>query len=259
MKIEFDSNQRWQYSLTIKMVLLGVLGLMFLIPLEMIKSVISERQKTSEIVKKEIAEQWSSAQTVSGPVLNIPVKSIQVNKEAEPKISVLHILPDRINITGTIEAEKRYRSIYQAVVYTSALNISGEIIIPPFPVSEGAELLWSEAYYTLGISDNRGLKGNILFKTSRSESEATPGLRDGDLFFSGISFPANIDGAEKSFPLAWTSIWPDQKVLVSHLLEKQPMLRYIPSGILRVLKATFFHSKGLSIRMDLLLNGWLRT
>ena len=212
MKIEFDSNQRWQYSLTIKMVLLGVLGLMFLIPLEMIKSVISERQKTSEIVKKEIAEQWSSAQTVSGPVLNIPVKSIQVNKEAEPKISVLHILPDRINITGTIEAEKRYRSIYQAVVYTSALNISGEIIIPPFPVSEGAELLWSEAYYTLGISDNRGLKGNILFLKHHVQNQKPPNWK-WYVFFSGISFPANIDGADKKFSLAWTSIWPDKEAL----------------------------------------------
>ncbi len=199
MKIEIDDNQKWQYSFTIKMVLLAFLGLMFLIPLEMIKSVIRERQKTSENVKKEIAAQWSSAQTISGPVLNIPVRSIQADKESESTISILHIMPDSINITGTIKAEKRYRSIYQAVVYSSDLNISGEFIMPRSQDIEGGELLWKEAYYTLGISDNRGLKGNIVLRSSSTSSEAIPGLRDSDLFQSGVSFPAYIEEIDKKF------------------------------------------------------------
>lgn len=200
MKIEISDNQKWQYSQTIKMVLLAILGLMFLIPLEMIKSVIRERQNNSENVKKEIALQWASAQTVTGPVLNIPVRSVPANKEAEPKISIFHIMPEALNIKGSINAEKRYRSIYQAVVYSSELTLSGEFIIPEIPVGEGGEVLWEEAYYTLGISDNRGLKGNIILKTESSTSEATPGLTDNDLFLTGITFPADIRDSGNKFP-----------------------------------------------------------
>jgi len=200
MKIEINDNQKWQYSQTIKMVLLAILGLMFLIPLEMIKSVIRERQNNSENVKKEIASQWASAQTVSGPVLNIPVRSMPVNKEAEPTITIFHIMPEALNITGSISAEKRYRSIYQAVVYSAELILSGEFVIPAIPVNEGGEVLWEEAYYTLGISDNRGLRGNIILKTTSSAFEATPGLTNNDLFLTGISFPANIRDSGDVFP-----------------------------------------------------------
>ena len=72
--------------------------------------------------------------------------------------------------------------------------------IPPIPVNEGGEVLWEEAYYTLGISDNRGLKGNIILKTTSSAFEATPGLTDNDLFLTGISFPVNIMDSGDEFP-----------------------------------------------------------
>ena len=80
MKIEIDDNKKWQHSLTIKMMLLAFLGLFLLIPLEMIKSIIRERQKNSEDVKKEIAFQWAGQQVISGPVLNIPGKGFPFTK-----------------------------------------------------------------------------------------------------------------------------------------------------------------------------------
>jgi len=54
MKIEINDTKKMQYSFTLKIVLLAFLGLFLLIPLEMIKSIIRERQKNSEDVKKEI-------------------------------------------------------------------------------------------------------------------------------------------------------------------------------------------------------------
>ena len=48
MKIEITNHNKWHQSLTIKLALLAFLGLVFLIPLEMIKEIILERQKNSE-------------------------------------------------------------------------------------------------------------------------------------------------------------------------------------------------------------------
>jgi len=58
--------------------------------------------------------------------------------------------------------------------------------------------LWNEAYYSIGISDNRGLKGNVSILTDSVPGEAIPGLKDTDLFSSGISFPAKIDAEKKN-------------------------------------------------------------
>jgi inner membrane protein len=84
MKIEISDNKKWHQSLTVKIVLLGVLGVFLLIPLEMIKSIIKERQKNSEDVKKEIASQWAGPQNITGPVLNIPAWIYPSRKDAEP-------------------------------------------------------------------------------------------------------------------------------------------------------------------------------
>jgi inner membrane protein len=192
MKIEISDNKKWQYSFTLKIALLSIMGLFLLIPLEMIKSVIRERQQNSENVRKEIAFQWAGQQTVSGPVLNIPVKIFPSNKDSEPYKSIYHLMPESLNIIGNIQTEKRHRSIYQAVVYSADLTVSGEFIIPDLLTGEKCEFIWNESYYTLGISENRGLKGNIVLTADSSVTDAVPGLRDSDVFAAGITFPAEL-------------------------------------------------------------------
>lgn len=198
MKIEISDNKKWMQSFTLKIALLGILGIFLLIPLEMIKSIIKERQKTSEDIKKEIAWQWAGQQTVTGPVLNIPVLVIPLKSNSDPHRSVFHIMPETLGISGSVETEKRHKSIYQSVVYTADLNLSGEFIIPEILPGENVEILWNEAYYSLGISDNRGVKGEVKLLTDSSEIEAVPGLKDSEIFSSGITFPASIKSNDKS-------------------------------------------------------------
>ena len=199
MKIEINDNKKLQYSLTIKIVVLAFLGFFLLIPLEMIKSIIRERQKNAEEVKKEIAFQWAGQQIISGPVLNIPVRIFPSKKELDPYVSVFHFMPESLSIKGDVQTEKRHRSIYQTVVYTADLNISGYFVIPELIADSNSEVLWKDAYFTMGISDNRGLKGTIQLKTDTGILEAIPGLKDADLFTTGISFPANLTVRDKKF------------------------------------------------------------
>jgi inner membrane protein len=198
MKIEINDNKKWQHSLTLKIVLLAVMGLFLLIPLEMIKSIILERQQASERVRQEIALQWAGKQNVSGPVLNIPVRIIPGDEKAQPYKELYHIMPESLNISGTVQTEKRHRSIYEAVVYNSSLSFSGEFLIPEINSDQESEILWEDSYFTLGISDNRGLKGGVIMKTGILETDAVPGLRDTEVFNSGISFPFPIKEPEKT-------------------------------------------------------------
>ena len=204
MKIEITNQNKWHQSLTVKLALLAILGLLLLIPLQMIKEIIMERQLNAEKVKKEISDQWASKQCFSGPVINIPVRTIPSEKDEKSITRLWHILPENLNITGIIKPEIRYRGIYQSVVYDSELKIKGYFIIPAEDVLKNYEVLWNEAYYTVGISDNRGLKGKIILKTDSTELEAEPGVRDNDIFQSGISFisPVLIPGNKVNLDLS---------------------------------------------------------
>ena len=192
MKIEISNNGKWSQSLTIKMGVLVFLGLLFLIPLEMIKSVILERQKNSDKVRSEISDQWALRQYVTGPILNIPVKTIPKDKEEKVSFQTWHILPEQLDIKGEIIPEIRHRGIYKAVVYDSHLSLTGEFIIPESFNIQDYDILWKEAYYTLGITDNRGIKGNVKIAIDSTEYEAVPGVKDTDLFKSGTTFNPSI-------------------------------------------------------------------
>jgi inner membrane protein len=196
MKIEISNQSRWHQSITLKLALLAFLGLLFLIPLQMIKEIIMERQSNGEKVMKEISDQWATKQCFTGPVLNIPVQTIPSEKDEKAVIRIWHILPENLEIKGDIKPEIRYRGIYKSVVYDSEMKISGQLILPQADALKNYEILWNEAYYTIGISDNRGLKGKIVLKTDLTELEAEPGVRDNDIFQSGISFinPVLIPG-----------------------------------------------------------------
>jgi len=204
MKIEITDQSKWQLSLTFKLGLLAFLGLIFLIPLQLIKEVIMERQLNGEKVKKEISDQWAAKQVLAGPVLNIPVRSIPSEKDEKSITKIWHILPENLDIKGSIKPGIRYRGIYKSVVYESDLSISGYFILPSAGALKNYEILWNEAYYTVGISDNRGLKGKIILKTDSAELEAEPGVRDNDLFQSGISFVSPVLVPGKKINLAMT-------------------------------------------------------
>ena len=200
MKIEINDTKKWQYSLTLKIILLTVGGLFLLVPLEMIKSIIRERQQNSEKVRQEIALQWAGRQNVTGPVLNIPVKIIPGNDKTSPYKILYHIMPEALDISGDVSTEKRHRSIYEAVVYNSKMTLKGEFHIPEINPEQESEILWKEAYFTLGISDNRGIKGVVALKAANTSVEAVPGLRDNEVFATGISFPFPLSDSENSIP-----------------------------------------------------------
>ena len=200
MKIEIENNWKSQYSVAIKMLLLGVMGIFLLVPLELIKSVIRERQNNSDAVKKEIALQWASEQTIIGPVLNIPVLAGKSATGNEPVKNVYHIMPENLAIVGLVNTEKRHRGIYKAVVYTSDITLKGEFTIPEFPSEDKTQLIGNEAYFSLGLTDNRGVKGSVSLKTNNEDIEAVPGVRDNDLFSTGITFPKILSGSEKKIP-----------------------------------------------------------
>ena len=120
-----------RFSKTIKIVIIGGLIILLMIPMFMIEDLISERGRTQEEAINEVSEKWSLAQTVTGPYLNIQYPVVTENK-GEKKVSIkdLMLFPDELSINGQLKTEILKRSIYEVNVYQSELTLKGPQKVP---------------------------------------------------------------------------------------------------------------------------------
>ena len=130
----FKDTKDWiASSITLKLIIIGFIILMLLIPVQMIKSLISERESLRETVAQDIFSKWGNSQTIAGPVLTIPYYWYSIeDKETIQHLDFVHFLPDELNIKGEVVTEVRYRGIYEVIVYQAKLHLTGMIPHPDF-------------------------------------------------------------------------------------------------------------------------------
>ncbi len=96
------------WRITIKVMVIGILTIILLIPKIMIIELISERENSASTVKNEVMQQWSALHTVRGPVLTIPyIEKVFDNKEKvySEEIRQCYFLPKTLKIEGAIFPE----------------------------------------------------------------------------------------------------------------------------------------------------------
>lgn len=130
----FERFNRWiQESITVKLLSIGFLVLILLIPSSWIQDLMQERQSRAESVMQEISAKWSGNQTLSGPILVIPYKvkkNIDHGKdgiEIQEYVEKFFLLPQTLDIKGEINPTRLHRGIFDAAVYSSTLNISAQL------------------------------------------------------------------------------------------------------------------------------------
>ena len=161
-------------SLLIKASLLGVLTLLMLIPLQWVHGVVVERADLSAQVEHELGVTWGEVQRLAGPIMVVPFQWQAIvrvpNKRSGPeepdfldkredRSALLYLLPESQGITATIETQKRKRGIYEALLYSAAIDLEGSFAIPAadrFDLPEGARLDWDKARLLVHVSDLRG-------------------------------------------------------------------------------------------------------
>lgn len=194
--MEESGIQKFLNSYSVKMVVVAGLALVLLIPSVLIQEIIKERIAQSELVKSELYEQWSSRQVVSGPVLNVPYTvtepSSDGNNQWVQRQGTAHFLPETFHAEGVLSPGTRKRSIYSVVVYEGKLSFRGSFAPPSVsrPEQENATYNWKAAYFTMGITDMRGIKNLPVLTVNRLPLVAEPGVADKDLFSSGLTFMA---------------------------------------------------------------------
>lgn len=206
----FNRFSHWlRTSLFVKLLSIGFLILMLLIPKAMIQGLIYERQSRQDAVIGEISESWGGAQTVTGPVLSIPYTEWKEGTDGKKSSSVrtMHFLPQELHIAGDAKHELRKRGIFDAVLYRAGLRLSGKFDAVAFrELNVSPENIhWAEARLSVGIASMTGIKNVIELDWNGQKRRMEPGTAYPALIASGVSAGVEVfqetDGYAFSIPL----------------------------------------------------------
>ncbi|HAT64683.1 MAG TPA: cell envelope integrity protein CreD [Flavobacteriaceae bacterium] len=176
-------------SITARMIVVGFLLFVLLIPLEFVKTLISERAYRQQEVIQEINGKWGNEVLLSGPILKIPYKTYREEKVYIPETKVFEIkteeiinhaylFPDDLNIVSkvTTKEEPLKRSIYESVVFTSEIAVDGSFPSIDFS-SKGIpqkDIIWDKISVLIKTSNLKGIRNTIEVNLAGETLAMTP-------------------------------------------------------------------------------------
>jgi len=213
-------------SVLFKLIVIGVLMLALLIPLAMLRGLISERQMRHDQTAREVASSWGMDQTLGGPVLRVPYLLHGKDENGKPQVWTAHavFLPEDLAISGQVNPERRSRGIFEVAVYRARLSWKGTFRQPSFAAWSVApeDILWDQAELAFGVPDMRGLRRSIKVSWAGQELDLMPGGAVEGMWSRGLRTPvAGLAAGEagRTYPFAFDVV-----------LDGSRSLKFLPLG-----------------------------
>ncbi|NLP58805.1 cell envelope integrity protein CreD [Lutibacter sp. B1] len=161
-------------SVTARMLMVGFLVIVLLIPLSYINTLITERSNRQESVVNEINEKWGNEVLFYGPILKIPYKTysekiitstnIRENRtEKIEHINYAYFFPKKLDMYANITPQEKKRGIYKTSVYKGEFKINGTYEKPDFTtinVNE-TDIMWNKATIIIKTSNLKGINNQV--------------------------------------------------------------------------------------------------
>lgn len=201
-----EKFQDWiSKSTSLKLLVIGFIALILLIPQALITDLIHERQARLEETENEVTGKWSRAQTVIGPYLALPYhhyREVQSNGENKviKELKTAYFLPDILDIKGELQAESLHRGIFDVVVYRGDIQLKADFgaITPEKLDITVDQILWDQASFLISVSDLRGIGENPDLKFDGIPLISEP-FTDTQSSIKGLQFPVSLDSLSKNF------------------------------------------------------------
>lgn len=154
-------------SAALKLLGIGALTFIMIMPLVLIASLVSERRQYANEAAESVAQGWGGQQTVTGPALIVPYTIPERRNEkgeiiANATQGEAIVLAKTLATTATPVVEERERGIFRVPVYASAVTMTGSFARTNLPFLPAAAVPdWGRARLAVGIADVRGLSGGI--------------------------------------------------------------------------------------------------
>lgn len=220
------------YKLGVKLLFIGIIVLLLLIPTAMVSSLIRDRENTASVAESEVFNQWGGSQTILPPMLEVnrQVKvAATANDRSERcpvddpnravmKWETLSILPNEVSIEGDVETKELKRGIYEIVTMAAPITIKGNFLISESDKAVASLYNCSQATVSLGISDLKGISSEVILKIGDQTLSLTP---NGKGLANTSQLSAKIDIQD------WT---PETKVPfeLTMMLKGSTSLNFIP-------------------------------
>ncbi|KAG1694748.1 Inner membrane protein CreD [Nymphon striatum] len=182
----------------------------------------------TEVYSMRYPSTWGQQQNLQGPALFVPytekfiTEEVKTDKDGyERKVNktiykqrTAIVLPDDLNIRVNLNGETRKRSLYESLVYTADLNVTGDFQRPDISSLSNNidEIHWSRSWLALGISDTQAInKVSGLNWNSQKPIDFEPGTKVVNTIASGFHAPldltqlgSNENGAKIKYPFQLT-------------------------------------------------------
>lgn len=197
MKTNFGTNVD---MLIVKIVVVAVLVAVMLLPINMIRNLIEDREQNLQAAQDDITSKWGGSQHITGPVLVLPYEA-SVDKNGNPIIAYSYYLPDDFRVDGNINTEERSRTLFNTLVYQSDMKISGKFALPDYAKLsiKPEQVRWQDAFILLGIPYLQGVKNKIEFNMNGKELAVQPGVKSNSLIDSGVTVNMPIDPSVQNY------------------------------------------------------------
>jgi inner membrane protein len=162
-----------QRTLFLKILAIVGLTLMICVPLALIQATIYQRMQFREQAVASIANDSVGEQSLTGPVMvvsyNDEFEETTTPAGAAKPETVTHsvprsflVFPNELEISGTINTERRYRGIHQVLVYGGQHAVTGDFVLPAMgdlPRDNArSRIVIRSVKIALGIADVRGIR-----------------------------------------------------------------------------------------------------
>ena len=187
-------KQKKSHSITssggFKIGILVILILLLLIPVVMIRSLITERSYRADAAEESIMEAWGSEFTLYGPVVRIPVVERKENrtkteKEGEKIQIVTHnydlwLTPKDVNIQADFSAEKKRRGIFSVALFSGNVSLSGSFTFERAKdeLKQNQTIYPQQAEIIVGLASQKGIRRIIKADWNGGELFFKPGNRN---------------------------------------------------------------------------------
>ncbi len=165
---------------TVKMLMVGALIAVLMIPLTYIKFLIIERAERQTSVVNEINEKWGKEVLLYGPILKVPYKTYtetihnkgkkNESTETEEKINYAFFFPESLNTKATVNPEKKHRGIYETAVYKTKMEVDGNFSKPDFKSIgvKDEDIIWDKAKIIIKTSNLKGINNQIKITLNKN-------------------------------------------------------------------------------------------
>jgi inner membrane protein len=157
-----DKIQSWlRTSATVRIFAIMVLVLLLLIPMGMIRNLISERENTRDAAINELNSKFAGEQLVRGPYLSVPYKSEYRDQAGKTYTlsNYLNFAPSKLHIVSQVDPLIKRRGIYEVVLYKSTNRFEGSFSIDNNNLKgvDPSRLEWDKAFLAVRVDDTRGI------------------------------------------------------------------------------------------------------